>query len=333
MAARLARQFQRFGKEESAQFRALVAFASAAGLRLIAKSLHRFLRRGHRAFWIVGIDLGGTGRQALQFLHDLRKKFPDQVNLRVLTLGDNARIFHPKVYWFDAPTLERVVLIGSPNATRGGFRDNLEVAVEFSLTDVGDELFVKRVETLWMTYSTPLPPFSEEHLLEVDQHLIDKLHDDAPIDNRPRHPHPMASRPLKTPRVRRTSLRRQASTLVQDVLEETRETQVQLPVEAIRPFFGRAQRVRLRYVQDSVIVKEDDRPLIHLSNNTHRIEIDAVRGLPRPQIIRFSRPAPAQGPVNYELLLRGTSEYRVAAQLLATRGRQTRKGSRRWLLQ
>jgi hypothetical protein len=300
---------------------------------LVESRLRRFLQQGHRAFWIVGVDLGGTGRQALQFLYDLKLQFSDQMDLRVFTLGDNAYVFHPKVFWFDAPTQKRAVIVGSSNATQGGLRDNVEVSVEFGLTDVEDEELVGQFEDLWITYSTPLPPFSQGNLTTVDQAFIDRLPDDDPPDNRPGYPHLVGRRPTRgTRRRRRTRRRRSGRELIQDVLQETRETQVQLPVDALRSFFADNRSVRLRYVRDREIVKEDDRPLIHLPNNTHRIEIDAIRGLPRPQIIRFTRPAAGRGPVDYELILRGTSQYQAADRLLDARGEQTRSGSRRWLL-
>ena len=115
-----------------------------------------------------------------------------------------------------------------------------------------------------------------------------------------------------------------------DILQETRQTQVQLPVEVLASFFGTSDRVRLHQVRKGVVVKSDTRPIIHLENNTHRIEIDAIRGLPRPQIIRFFRPR-RQSSINYELILNGTKEYRELEHLLAKSGNQTRRGARRWL--
>jgi len=117
-----------------------------------------------------------------------------------------------------------------------------------------------------------------------------------------------------------------------DILQETRQTQVQLPVEVLPSFFVGADDVRLRQIRRGVIVKSDVRPIIHLGNNTHRVEIDAIRGLPRPQIIRFHRPGRSAAVIDYEVVLKGTREYRELDQLLSERGQQTRRGARRWLL-
>jgi hypothetical protein len=95
-----------------------------------------------------------------------------------------------------------------------------------------------------------------------------------------------------------------------DILQETRQTQVQLPVEVLEGFFdgapGRRASVTLRHTApDGTIVKTDRRPFIHLPNDTHRLEIDAIRGLPRPQIIRFRRPSRSSAPIEYDIVLRG----------------------------
>jgi hypothetical protein len=59
-----------------AQFRALIAFASEAGLRKLEPGVRRFLDGEHSIFWIVGVDLGGTGREALEFLYNLKRSLP-----------------------------------------------------------------------------------------------------------------------------------------------------------------------------------------------------------------------------------------------------------------
>src|SRR5207247_2070205 len=82
--------------------------------------------------------------------------------------------------------------------------------------------------------------------------------------------------------------------LVMDILTETRQTQVQLPVEAMRRFFGVEPTVEasvtLRQIRAGRAISERVRPIVHLAhNNTHRIEIDTIRALPRPLIAVFSK--------------------------------------------
>lgn len=338
-ADRLGALLADFSGQKSAQFRALVAFASEAGLRLLEPGLRRFLDGGHRVFWIVGVDLGGTGREALEFLYNLKREYSGRVDARVFSAGDNRSIFHPKVYWLDAGD-RRVVVVGSANATKGGLSGNFEASVQLDLEPVTDEEVLEELDFLWMSYSSPLPPLLANNLLEIDRTLIRRLsHDHPPTDGRPGLPHPLRGlvhppprrSMAPSPRARRPEQARAGRELIMEILQETRQTQVQLPVEVLTSFFSGVDEVRLRQVRRGIVVKSDVRPIIHLPNNTHRIEIDAIRGLPRPQIIRFRRPNRSVA-VDYEIVLKDTKEYRELHELLSERGHRTRRGARRWLL-
>ena len=276
----------------SAQFRALIAFASEAGLRMLEPGVRRFLDSQHSIFWIVGVDLGGTGREALEFLYKLKRDYIGRVDVRVFSTMDNRSIFHPKVYWLDAND-RKVVLVGSANATAVGLTNNFEVSVQLDLEPVTDEELIEELEFLWMSYSSPLPPLLAENLLEIDRSLIARFdHDHPPTDGDPQQPHPLrALRPpprpstksskggLPAPSSKGRLPARARQQLLMDILQETRQTQVQLPVEVLTSFFAGIDAVRLRQVRRGVVVKADVRPIIHLGNNTHRIEIDAIRGL------------------------------------------------------
>lgn len=340
-AKHLATLLNDFASYQAAQFRGLVAFASESGLRIIEPDLRSFLAAGHHAFWIVGVDLGGTGRPALEFLYNLKREYPKQMDARVFSAADNLHIFHPKVYWLDSKD-RKVIVTGSANATTGGFRQNFEASLVLDLEPLTDEQVLEELDFLWITYTSPLPPLSPGNLLELNQSLINRFGPDGPpTDARSNEPHPLRGLAPRPRRVvpARTSPKRKSTTrailpgreFIMDILEETRQTQVQLPVDALTSFFGRAESVRLQQVRRGRIVKSDARPIIHLSNNTHRIEIDAIRGLPRPQIIRF-RKSGRQSPITYEILLNGTTEHDEANRLLSERGHQTRHRARRWLL-
>ena len=340
-AQRLADLFRIFVSYKTAQFRGLLAFASEAGFRMLEPSLRDFLNAGHSVFWIVGVDLGGTGRPALQFLYDLKREYPKQVDARIFSAADNQRIFHPKVYWLDSDQ-RKIVVIGSANVTAGGLARNFESSIVLDLEPLTDEDVLEELDFLWMTYTSPLPPFSEANLFEINQSLIERFGPDRPpTDGRSRETHPLhdlVPRGQRSAGVRRPTTKRALATkthpgkeLIMDILQETRQTQVQLPVDVLGPFLGSAERVRLQQVRKGVILKSDTRPIIHLGNNTHRIEIDAIRGLPRPQIIRFFRPR-GQANIRYEVVLNGTNEYQALDHLLAREGNQTRLGARRWLI-
>src|ERR1051326_6307420 len=281
-----------FSRLTNAQLRALTAFVSETGLQMLVPQLRRFLDRRHGLYWIVGVDLGGTGREALELLYKLKREYNDQVDVRVFSTADNKSIFHPKVYWFDAND-QKVVIVGSANATVGGLMNNFEVSVQLDLRPVIDEDVIEELEFLWMSYSSPLPPLRSENLLEINQSLIARLnHDHPPTDGSPNQLHPLHGL-VRTP-LRRNSLQsprrgavqpssrgprsaRVRRELLMDILQETRRTQVQIPVEALNSFFAGSDTVRLRQTRKGTVVKEDMRPIIHLGNNTHRIEIDAKR--------------------------------------------------------
>lgn len=336
-----------FAARPKAQFRCLVAFASEQGLKQVEDCILDFLRRGGSVYFIVGVDLGGTSREALERLLSWKRAFPKRVDARVFSTADNATIFHPKVYWFDSAE-RRVVVVGSANATGGGLFRNFEVSLEMELEAAVDSDAFEDLDFLWMTYSSPLPPLSEENLLEVDASLASRLKSGrAPTDGDARLPHPLAGLkqrgaakstvPTKSrmPTKKATGSAAKAVELVMDILEETRQTQVQLPVGAL-PFFKaqpeQRQTVTLHQVFRGSVVKSDLRPFIHLDNNTHRLEIDAIRGLPRPQIIRFWRAFGDPRHVFYEVLLRGTTRFAQLDLLLQNQGTQTRAGARRWLV-
>jgi HKD family nuclease len=345
--ARLSTLLNNFSGQPNAQFRVLVGFASRAGFQLFERPLRHFLDCGHSTFWIVGVDLGGTGREALEFLYSLSREYPGQVDARILTVGDNAVVFHPKVYWLDSQ-VQRMVLIGSANATAGGLGQNFEVSAEIEVEPEANDELGEQLDHLWISYSSPLPPLTPAHVLPVDLRLIGRLGPDLPpTDARPALPHPLRG---LVPRVRlhrpaRSGARARIGTgtghrwlpnagreLIMDILHETRGTQVQIPVEAFGTFFDmRRSSITLRQRIAGAVVKEDRRPFIHLANKTHRIEIDAIRGLPRPQIIRMWRDRHLPGVVDYQVVLRGTRGYAELDRLLETEGERTRQGARRWL--
>jgi len=149
----LAALLNEFATYKRAQFRSLVAFVSEAGLRILESSLRAFLSAGHSAFWIVGVDLRGTGRPALEFLLKLKRQYPKQVDVRVFSAADNLHIFHPKVYWLDSKD-RKVIAIGSANATKGGLDLNFEASIVLDLAPLADEDIIEELDFLWMTYTS-----------------------------------------------------------------------------------------------------------------------------------------------------------------------------------
>lgn len=121
--------------------------------------------------------------------------------------------------------------------------------------------------------------------------------------------------------------------LIMDILNETRQTQVQLPIGVVNRFFTDLNSNLLYYLNNGVMELEDARPIVVLEHNdTRRIEIRQIRDRQRPLIIRFSRIDFYQNRFVYELIDQSNPEFSLLNNLLATNGNQTRSGSRRWLI-
>jgi hypothetical protein len=254
--------------------------------------------------------------------------------------------FHPKVYLFDFQD-ESIAIIGSSNTTEGGLWTNLEISVLVRARRKADADFINELEAVWRAYSTPAPPFEPAHLRQITEELLRNLAVRYGPERR-QAPNPLAEG-LPRPTIRRPGIgettarrtprgeRRRPSTLLMEILEETRDSQVQIPVNVLTGFFGVARnrnaRIILRQVRNGRTISERVRPIVHLRhNNTHRIEIDAVKGLPRPVIARFDEDPDRTGVFSYVIHAQGTRGFQQLNALLNRRGRQTRRGSKRYLL-
>lgn len=353
------------------QLRVLCAFLTFGGLQAIADPLRKFLDRGGRLDWIIGID-DVTTQEALQYLYDLAQEYPNQVDVRIFSAASSQHIFHPKVYWLLGPD-KYTVIVGSANLTVGGLVSNFETSLEIEVPIQDETYLVKQFEHLWIQYSTPLLPLGPENLidlcskegLKLIQSLVHEQSEATKLSNHKPHPlsqhdkgneirklikqkhHQALKRPnldKVTTRTRDTSDSRthQATpdlpkTLIMDIQTETRQTQVQFPVKVIKQYFNtlpsESKTILLSYVRDGEILSTHERPIIHLEhNNTHRIEIDTIRGVRRPLIIRFDRDDEDPDTYTYTLLLQGTSEYNQWSHELNLHGSQTRPGAKRWLI-
>ncbi len=346
-------------------FRSLIAFVSIGGLKLIEDNLIKFLKKkGSFVDWIVGVELGITSSEVLEYLDYLKSKFPDKVRIRIFTAGSEKDIFHPKIYWLGNKSGYSII-IGSSNLTDGGLLRNFEAStlLELNLTNSEDKLVINDLESLWRKFSTPAPPLTEANLIELD-HTVVKLLAEQDINERKRLyierskiKHPFASvskhneilaniKRLHSDYLGKGRLNKKATAktketkkgpkiLIMDILQETRDTQVQIPVEVLRPFFAindtsMKNEIILSEVLDGTIIKMDIRPFISQKNDTHRLEISGIKGLLRPLIIRFMRVG--QQDYQYELVTKSSPEYDSLSKLLSTKGKQIRKNARRWFL-
>lgn len=112
----------------STQARIAVAFMKYSGLKVIEQSLNSCLSKKSNVEIIAGLDFKTTDPQAINFLLNIKKSFP---NLTFFCFGDKKDnktdiVFHPKIYLFNNKK-ETTSIIGSTNLTGGGLLSNFEV--------------------------------------------------------------------------------------------------------------------------------------------------------------------------------------------------------------
>ena len=93
------------------------------------ESLERSARDGAHLHLVVGVDLFGTSKEALETL--LATGAP----VSVVKNKSPGHTFHPKLYLFEAPTDSAVLIVTSSNWTEGGMFNNYEggIKVRFDL--------------------------------------------------------------------------------------------------------------------------------------------------------------------------------------------------------
>ena len=113
------------------EFRAVSAFLSSGGLRIVEGEMRRILENEGRVSVIHGADFRITDPAAIDTLADLKTRFSATMTYLVhmdWNLQRRPR-FHPKMYLATADYQRYCAVIGSSNLTLGGLRDNAEVNV------------------------------------------------------------------------------------------------------------------------------------------------------------------------------------------------------------
>ncbi len=345
-------------------FRLLVAYTSISGLKLLEDSLIQFLeKKGNFLDWIIGVEQGITTKEVLEYLEYLKSKYPNKVRVRIFTAGNDMDIFHLKVYWLgnsDGYT----VIIGSSNLTDGGLLRNFEAStlLELSLKKEQDKKVINDLEILWKKFSTPLPPLTQENLIELNKKVIKLLDSASNLEerkkineaiNRLNHPfssvnkhkqiqenikrlHSEILKKRRSIRIKKyIAISKHPKVLIMDILQETRDTQVQIPIRVLKPFFdvsdtSKKNEIILSEVMNDTLIKMDIRPFISQKNDTHRLEISGIKGLLRPLIIRFERIAIQE--YEYEIINRSSPNYDLLDKLLSEKGNRARDDARRWYI-
>jgi HKD family nuclease len=151
-------------KDVYSSFKAIVAFASRAGIVGLSRHIETAKNNGIEVSFIIGVDNEGTSKEALEELLNLN------VNCFVYHTTQKV-IFHPKIYLFQGS--ENLVIIGSSNITLPGLYQNVESSVNITF-DEGDEDGNTILQHISFHFNTILTE-DDANLQKLDQELINDL--------------------------------------------------------------------------------------------------------------------------------------------------------------
>lgn len=329
--------------QKKCRMRFLSAFASGGGIGAIAPLLDIFLADGNSLEIIIGFDRNGTDRGALRHLNALAHAYPSQCKVSVFNAPARGCIFHPKLYMFESPKNGSVV-IGSSNLTVGGLASNFESLMHFQECDSGCAP-VQHAEEIWTIFAKPTQPLQSQFLKlltpEYFRWLLPKLPEKLERDGlseasafkvlwRPfsRIPFPSGTRPTQRKHAEfGTSAKKY---LVVDVLTETRNTQMQLPLQLVEDFFeiGRRQAgsIRLSIITKTGLSQPIERPVVISQGQSgqrlmRRVEMPQIRNLERPLVAIFLKLA-GRSRFAFKLLPRRSLDHGIASRLLEQGGQQ-----------
>src|SRR6185312_6965989 len=149
--------------------RILSAFVSGNGVRAISPLLDVFLADGNSLEIIFGVDRGGTDRDALRQLSQLRYAYPHQATVRLFYAPAAASIFHPKLYILDAGGVLRLI-VGSSNLTLPGLSTNLESLLYCEGVRPQSGLG-RAAMTIWNGFALPRSPLRPQFLRDLTKRL------------------------------------------------------------------------------------------------------------------------------------------------------------------
>lgn len=325
--------------------RILSAFVSGNGLRALSPLLDIFLSGGNSVEIIFGVDRGGTNRDALQRLHAFRRAYPGQASVRLFHAPAPASIFHPKLYLLETGSRLRVVL-GSANLTLPGLSTNLESLVLYEGVGRGSR-FGREILSLWTMFAAPAHPLKRKFLHDLTDRTLAKY-----VTTLPRkHPEERtgktgvrnAWKPLSHVQLPGSSevigggssnrfLSTKSQYLLMDVLKETRQTQMQVPLPVIERFF-QIDRDEEHEINLSILTEQElTQPIVRRvvkSTGTkrqrlmRRLEMPQIKSLDRPLAVLFLR-VRGKNKYAYTLIPRSSLHFKKVNRLLRDHGQQGR---------
>jgi HKD family nuclease len=329
--------------QKNCRMRFLSAFASGGGVGAIAPLLDVFLADGNTVEIIVGVDRQGTDRGALRHLNALSHAYPSQCRVSVFNAPARNCIFHPKLYIFETPKHGSVVF-GSSNLTAGGLASNFESLIHFEDCD-GKCAPAQHAEEIWKIFAEPSHPLRSQFLRPLTptyfKSLVAKLPEKLERDGlsepsafrvlwRPISRVRLPSSTLPQPRIHTEFGASTRRYLVMDVLTETRETQMQVPLHVVEDFFQVNRRkpadLRLSIITHTGLSQPIIRPIVISQGHEgqrlmRRIEMPQIKNLQRPLAVAFLQ-LRGQRRFAFTLLPAGSADYRKASRLLDHNGQQ-----------
>ena len=152
--------------DDYSELRLSVAFAKVGPLLRLLPFLKAWRQQRKTIEAVLGIDLKGTSKQALEFA---LKNFD-----KVYILHSETHVtFHPKLYLFNGMT-KAVCYFGSHNLTVGGTETNLEAGAKIELDRPEDESVYLDALSSWTSLLPNVWPMTRE----LDEALIAAIFDD-----------------------------------------------------------------------------------------------------------------------------------------------------------
>lgn len=150
-------------------FTGISAFASESGVYGLAHYLNTARGNFKNLNLIVGVDLEGTSKEALEEILALN------INGYIFYQKEQP-VFHPKIYLFEGAK-EFKIIIGSSNLTRGGLFTNVEssVLIEFNSTDKEGLTLISELKG----YYKSLFDFSDPNLFKISSTVIADFYADG----------------------------------------------------------------------------------------------------------------------------------------------------------
>ena len=327
--------------EKSHSLKIITAFVSGTGVSAIAPLLDVFLADGNSASIIFGVDRNGTDREAVRQLYALKRAYIEQLGVRVFNAPSAGAIFHPKLYIYDRGS-EIDFVVGSSNLTSGGLASNFESLLLYEKVPRGSHIGTNAL-SIWETFSHPQNPLSAQFLRELTRRDVKKLLATLPErtsleprsgNRRIRKLWKPLSR-IQLPRSGQIQLRRRYQSvkarqyLLMDLLDETRQTQVQIPLPVIENFFqiekDKPADISLSVLTSAGQTQPIRRPVVisglGYGRLMRRLEMPQIKTMKRPLAVVFVK-LPGKAKYAYSLLERTSPQYSNADRLLDRHGRQ-----------